>query len=352
MKIEIVNGKVYNDNNAKIAGAAILDCFKEKKEWHRKPLINKCVKSFGLPANELKDTSYNSLFTKCKSLVGSVLTYMINEGYLYLTDKKELVLQKDIRVIIKVEDVTDYIGSLLKKFPLTKKEITQACVKEYKTDKTETLKDDQELENIINKVLKGACKNNILKKENNKYCFTSNTTGLDCKMQNIVNCSCNNLKDSLIKAISLKGGEFFEVLSTKVVTEYFRYKHNQIEISKVTGGSQDNGIDGYITMTDLIGNDNIVLIQAKVRTSCQVTLKEVREFYGAFKSAHGDIGIFTTNSTYHREAVKFAKKLNDLVLIDGNVLFELCKLTHVGIVNKNGIDMLDEDIFINENFNK
>ena len=39
-----------------------------------------------------QDKSYNSIFTKCKSLIGSVITTMINEGYLFLNDAKLILL--------------------------------------------------------------------------------------------------------------------------------------------------------------------------------------------------------------------------------------------------------------------
>ena len=91
--------------------------------------------------------------------------------------------------------------------------------------------------------------------------------------------------------------------------------YDKIIEAKVTGGSADNGIDGIIEIIDDLNKTTRILIQAKVRTKF-VTLKEVREFYGAFKSEKADVGIFITNATYHKEAQKFSKNLNDLVLID------------------------------------
>ena len=92
MKIDLINEKVYSDKNIKIAKKLIIECFIAKAEWYRKPLINTVVKNLGLSAEIVKDKSYNSIFTKCKSLIGSVITSMINDGHLYLNDKKILVL--------------------------------------------------------------------------------------------------------------------------------------------------------------------------------------------------------------------------------------------------------------------
>ena len=193
---------------------------------------------------------------------------------------------------------------------------------------------------------------NLLKLENNKYSFVSLNTALDCKIKNIINESKTEpVIDCLKKALVIKGGEFFEAFSVKVLTEYFKYKNNKIVTSSVTGGSQDNGIDGIIELTDDLKKQTKILIQSKVRTKF-VTLKEVREFYGAFKSEKGDVGIFITNATFHKEALKFSKNLNDLVLVDDEILLNICNITNVGIKPFNDTYILDEDIFVNEHFQK
>ncbi len=353
MQIDLINSKVYNENNIKIVKKLIIDCFVNKAEWYRKPLINTVVKQLGLSSEVLKDKSYNSIFTKCKSLIGSVINDMINDGYLYLDDRKILVLLKDIKVIIQEDDVTNYIGSLLKKESLSKKEIINLCISYYKTNKTETKDDDNELKQLITNILKSSVNNNILKLENNLYSFVSSSNLLDSKIQNVINESKEeDILTSLRKAISIKGGEFFEALSVKAVSEYFKYTKNNILEAKVTGGSEDNGIDGIIEISDALKKNTYILMQAKVRTNNKVTLKEVREFYGAFKSQKADVGIFITNASYHNEAIKFSKNMNDLVLIDGEILLDICKLTNTGIIKINDESyILDEKIFLYENFN-
>lgn len=352
MKLDLINEKIYNEKNEKIVRKQIIECFKIKQQWYRKLLINTCVDQFDLSEQIKQDKSYNSIYTKCKSLVGTVITSMINEGYLFLNDVKLLVLLKDISVIIHEDEVKNYIGSLLKINTLTKNEIINKCIKYYKVDKTETKEDDKELRKVINNILKQGINDNVLKINNNYYSFVSSDTALDCKIYNIINESKKEpLINCLKQAISIKGGEFFEAYSVKILSEYFKYKNNTILCAKVTGGSEDNGIDGIIELIDDINKKTIVLIQAKVRTKCQVTLKEVREFYGAFKSKKADIGIFITNNNYHREAIKFAKGINDLVLIDDEILLKLASITKCGIVNNKDYYMLDENIFVKENFN-
>ena len=171
MQIDLINSKVYNENNIKIVRKLIIDCFTDRPEWYRKPLINTVVKQLGLSSEVLKDKSYNSIFTKCKSLIGSVINDMINDGYLYLDNRKILVLLKDIKVILQEDDVKNYIGSLLKKGPLSKKDINNQCINYYKTNKTDTTDDDSELKQIIANILKTSISNNILKLENSLYSF-------------------------------------------------------------------------------------------------------------------------------------------------------------------------------------
>lgn len=353
MKLDLVNEKVYNEKNEKIVRRLIIDCFKIKKQWYRKVLINTCVDQLGLSEQTKQDKSYNSIFTKCKSLIGSVITTMINEGYLFLNDAKLLVLLKDISVIVQEDEVKNYIGSLLKLSSLSKKEIINNCIKYFKVDKTLTKEDDKEIKQLINSILKNGVNDNLLKIENEIYSFVSDNTALDCKIYNVINESKKEpLIQCLKKALSIKGGEFFEAFSVKAVSEYFKYKNNTIIDAKVTGGSEDNGIDGIIEMTDDINKYTKILMQAKIRTKCQVTLKEVREFYGAFKSMDGDLGIFITNASFHREAIKFSKNLNDLVLIDDEVLLKIASITNTGIIPYKDYYILDEEIFVKENFNK
>ena len=353
MKLDLINEKVYNEKNERIVKKLIIDCFKIKPQWYRKQLINTCIDKLELNAQIINDKSYNSLYTKCKSLIGAVITSMINDGYLFLNDLKLLVLLKDISVIIHEDEVKNYIGSLLKISPLSKKDIIYNCNKYFKVDRTVTKDDDIELKKIINNILKTSVNEKYLKLDNNLYSFVSLSTVLDCKIYNIINESkIEPLQESLKKAISVKGGEFFEAFSVKVLSEYFKFTKNDIIESKVTGGSEDNGIDGIILTNDLLNKKTKILIQAKVRTKCQITLKEVRGFYGAFKALKGDVGIFITNTTFHKEAIKFAKDLNDLILIDESTLYKIVSLTNTGIIEYKNFMILDEEVFVNENFNK
>ena len=87
-------------------------------------------------------------------------------------------------------------------------------------------------------------------------------------------------------------------------------------------------------------------MQAKVRTNNQVTLKEVREFYGAVNVLGGTRGIYITSSTFHESAQKLLDSVGNCVGIDGDKLFELIEKTGYGITKtKNGEYLLDPAIF-------
>ena len=101
MKLDLINEKVYNEKNEKLVRKLIINQFLVKDKWYRKPLINTCIEQLQLSEQIKSDKSYNSLFTKCKSLIGSVITSMINEGYLYLNQEllTEIIIPNTVTTI-------------------------------------------------------------------------------------------------------------------------------------------------------------------------------------------------------------------------------------------------------------
>lgn len=321
----------------------ILALFKEKSVWYRKPLINEVIARCNLPLHEKENRAYNSNFTKVKSLIGTVVTYMLNEDYLVLTPDKELHLRKDIPVILKEEDVVAYIGKILAAKPLKRVDIIKSAVEYYQTDKTKTKDDDAELVKLIDAILKKGLKRNTLTRNSNKEYVLAVKNFLNRNLYDIVEKE-GSLPLSLQRALAIKGGEFFEAFSVKLLATYYQNKGCKIVTAKVTGGALDNGIDGVVTVKDDITETRFVL-QAKVRSKANIKLKEVREFYGAFKANGADIGIFITNSHFNQDALRFKKNLTDLCLIDAQLLYKLAVATNVGIVKMK----LDREMFLEEN---
>ena len=138
---------------------------------------------------------------------------------------------------------------------------------------------------------------------------------------------------------------FFEAYSVKLLEKLLSLK-NSVDSSELTGGPNDRGIDGVINITDELGYKEKILIQAKLRKRGTITLKEVREFYGAVCSEAGTRGLFITNSTFHKESSKFINKHYNIVGINNKKLFELATQYKVGIVEVDAQLKLDEDMFL------
>ena len=117
--------------------------------------------------------------------------------------------------------------------------------------------------------------------------------------------------------------------------------------SEVTGGSDDGGIDGIVETLDRLGYREVIYLQAKNRKKIQVTLKEVRGFYGALCAYGGSRGIFITTSFFHRDAEKFIKGIDNLIGIDGKKLYEISKKCAFGLISEGeGLWSLDPALFI------
>ena len=121
----------------------------------------------------------------------------------------------------------------------------------------------------------------------------------------------------------------------------------RVDASYVVGGSDDNGIDIMIETTDWLGYKERVFVQAKKRATQPVTLKEVREFYGALCAEEGTRGVFITTSNFCMEASKMIGKIRNLIAIDKRKLFALAEHCEVGLVrDEEGRLLLDENLFL------
>lgn len=316
-----------------------------KKTLDRSALILECIANFKLTKEELKNTSSDSVFTKAKSRIGSVLAKLINDGDFILDDKK-VKLNKKVQDIIKEEEISQIIVEILsKQGNKTKKEILDLIVNKAKASKLNLdLKDLRSLSGIS---LAGLTKTGAVLLNNSLYSlseekeFPSNEIGKCLKDAQ----KSKDIFPYFIEAFNIKGGEFFEEYTTKLIGKYLA-KYSTINSSKVTGGPTDDGIDGIISYTDALGFKEIAFIQAKVRNKGAITLKEVREFFGSLCADKGTRGIFITNAGYHSEAIKFIAKQDNLVGIDGKQLFELAKSVQHGVIKTDKGLALDKSIFI------
>ncbi|MBQ9416901.1 MAG: restriction endonuclease [Clostridia bacterium] len=336
-------------NNAQMK-EIILKKFKEKKSWNRKNLISVCLELCPLTPEERRDRSTNSRATRYKSLVGSVLAEMLDNGDLLTDEDKNLSLAKEEGLIVKEGDVQTFLLKLLQDKRLTKKEIYKQIEQNY-LPKDYTQEDVQNLRNVAGNVLARLTKNEEIRSENGLYSRVVVSSRFpNTELGNLLWKAEQgaSLYTCFIRALNLKGGEFFEFFSAKLIERYFQLAKLRIDSSTIVGGADDNGIDIIIETTDWLGYKEKVFVQAKVKSTTAVTLKEVREFYGALQFDHGTRGIFITTSTFHLDAAKMISGIYNLIAIDNRKLFEMAKYCEVGFRKDGNRYVLDEQIFLDE----
>lgn len=342
--------KIIN-RNVKQIKSDILKCFQIKNNWYRKELIEEVLKSFNLNEVELKDYNSSSTLVKAMSMIGSVISSMLSNGDLSIDNGKIITLGNDDSILIRDAKVEIFLKEyfLLHKDSLYFSLFEKAQIY-FKTNLTQALKDDDELEKQLKDKLDYLIKTNYIKFKNGTYLFNKDHPYPNTEIGNCLNdCHFNgNIYERFIEAININGGEFLEKYAVDLLSTYFISTNHKLLKNNVTGGSNDGGLDGIIEIVDELGYFEKIFIQTKARNRVQVTAKEVREFYGALTAEKGTRGIFVTNSTYHPLAQEFIQKTNNLIGIDGIQLFDLALKCKYGITNKNGKLILDEKIFINK----
>lgn len=115
-----------------------------------------------------------------------------------------------------------------------------------------------------------------------------------------------------------------------------------------TSKSGDGGVDGIIN-EDKLGLEKIYT-QAKRYTENKVREKDIRNFIGAM-SGDTTKGVFITTSSFDGAAIKKAKEAHhSIILIDGLKLVDLMHQYNVGVQVKNTYEVneLDNDFFDGE----
>lgn len=312
----------------------------------RKTVISDCIKKMNLTPEEMKDTSSNSYLTLCKSHIGQVLSQLLYEQDLTIDADKKIQLNKKIKEIYKKDEIEERILNFLtENKTLTRKNIFSK-LEELFNQKNDA-ESSMEIHRIAGEVLAKLLRSEIIIKTLGNYSLNVHTNYPNTEIGNCLKdaSEAEDIFPYFIKALNIKGGEFFEAYCVKLMEDYFS-KFYSIRSSKLTGGPNDNGIDGVIEIEDDLGYREKVLIQCKVRTSSLITLKEVREFYGAVCSEKGTRGLFITNTNFHNEANKFFAKNNNLVAVDKTKLFDLAKICQCGIIYKATTLKLDDSFFL------
>ncbi len=131
------------------------------------------------------------------------------------------------------------------------------------------------------------------------------------------------------------GGAHFNEYCAGLLEAHFRARGYAVTGRYIVDGSDDKGVDVVLQMIDTLGLADTVLIQAKTRnTRQQITLKEMREFYGVIKSEGASRGIFIATTTFTTDAIAFVRGNADLAAIDLFKLFELAVSHEAGVMRE------------------
>lgn len=170
------------------------------------------------------------------------------------------------------------------------------------------------------------------------------------------------LQEAFLSKLHRLGGNYFEYYSIYLLERYSRKNGRRLETLKITGGDHDGGIDGEIELTDRLGFRETIYIQAKNWDPDKGDEKLwvvgetlLQQFIGACVCRQAKDGkqncrgIFITTSRFTPDARKILDDTADkFVGYDGADLYEAAKECEFGIVKKNGVFVLDEELLSGE----
>lgn len=249
-------------------------------------------------------------------------------------------------LLITEEELERVIMNALRRSSATKIDLfavlKRTYVDAYRLSKEEENRIYTVTENLLQKLVnRGTLQNNdgrYLRKPSQRMLNPGRTPGASFT---------GNVEARFITELNRQSGDFFEQFAARLLEKYFEMSNIRVDASYVVGGSDDNGIDIMLETTDWLGYKERVFVQAKKRATQPVTLKEVREFYGALCAEEGTRGVFITTSSFCMEASKMIGKLRNLIAIDKRKLFLLAEHCEVGLIrDEEGRLLLDENLFL------
>lgn len=326
----------------------LFDQLYAEPDLRRKELIERCISRLGFTVGQLRESGTGSPVIRAKSRIGMILSACIKSGYIVESETGKLQLIGNGKHVISREKAKDYVISLLEESGvMSKNQIFLQAEKDFGTDRTPDKKDDNDLRSVIGKVLVRLEEEKHIIKNRSGYRLSLDTSYPNTEMGSCLRDAAHggDLKECFLRAVHIKGGEWFEVYCVDLLDSYNRASGKTVISAAVTGGSDDGGIDGVIKTEDWLGYRETILMQMKNRHAI-MTSKDVREFYGAVCAEQGTRGVFITISEFHREARKLLDKVDNLIGIDGDKLFNIACQCKKGIVTKDGRQALDDDMFL------
>lgn len=308
----------------------------EEGPLKRKELIDRLVAVSPLSESDKQNISASGLLAQYRSIAGTAIQRLEQYGDIEINDHNEISLRKRPQVIVREAEISRYIIELLKNTAMNAKDITDRVTGYFGADATESVEDDKSIAAMVKKLLADLVGRGKIFCSYGKYSLASDT---------IVIKKPRSLFEEYIIMLNSKGGEFFENYSAMLLDKYYRSIGMTVGYCNVIGGSDDGGIDVILKVTDQLGFEDSVLVQCKQKSGSNVTLKELKEFVGAFYVEKGTRGIFMTTARFHKEASLLFRDMNNIIPIDGPKLFELAKSCECGIKLENGEYKIDAEMF-------
>ena len=295
----------------------VVSVLSQKSSITKKELFEAVYDLSSLTEEERHDANVDSPAVLYRSLIGAVLTDAIEMGEISY-EGNVYSLNKDTPLYIRGYEVKEYVKGILKEnVPYTKKEIFKKCEIAFGTNSTVTNKDDNRLRAYVGEYLNTCERKGTVTVENGAYYLSKETE------------SIIDSYDNFIGTLNSKGGENFERFGAMLLRAFYEKAGVTVDECKVTGGSDDGGIDIVVRTTDKLGFKEFICVQAKARRNAHVTLKEVREFIGAMHTQGGTKGIYLTTSVFHEDAKRLIEDVHNVTAIDGAILYKIAKECNV-----------------------
>lgn len=318
--------------NSRLIYDAILDTM------DKGPLLYKEIVKMALEALETSKKVTKDNFQTLKARIETAINDMAQNGTLEKSNGGYYRINAEKPISIRIERCEEEIIKLLSKESLTKDEIRERLVKIFRTDKTETEKDDLRLSAFIGQVLKKLVAEKTLRYNGSIYSASpSKSAELNNRAEIIA------LMADFLALLHSKGGEFFERYFMSLLAKYLIRCGKTVIESKTTGGAEDGGIDGIAKTVDSLGFRETIMVQTKNRSDF-ITETDVRGFYGAVCANQGSRGIFVTSSDFHPAAEKFLNSIDNCVGINGEKIFAMAIDTSFGIKRENGRLTIDRGV--------
>ena len=291
----------------------------------RKDFIRNCVINLKVPL-----TSYETPggeLNKVKCLLGKLLQQYIHTGI--ITESDAGLLQYSAKLEPNAANRKIEIENILRSVTASavyeKDNLLNVAYAEYsKKHSKEKISNDERnaIRDDLGSVLENLVADGVIPCDNGEFGFKP-----------------VNIREKLKRDIATISDEEFETKTIEMLTAYYRKNGLANVTSKITGGPDDDGIDGVITLPDdFLGNEEII-VQVKHRKNPNrfEPLKEIRGFAGVLAvQTNVYKGIYVTSAKYHDNVGNFLNNysIKRLLLIDGEKWVDMAESCGYSISGK------------------